>query len=101
MTNSPLLYILYFWPDTPISTTPCKSSSNSDVFMTSFVILDITHWEYFIILIKELTSGPIHIEHSVPTHSPKPKNPPRLTKFVLLPKTGGGGRAAAHACAEV
>lgn len=69
--------------------------------MTSFVILNITHWEYFIGLIKEFTSRPTHTKHSVPTHSPKPKNAPSLTKFVHTPKTRGGGRAAAHACAEV
>lgn len=69
--------------------------------MTSFVILNITHWKYFVILIKELTSRAIHMKHSVPTQSPKPKNPPHLTKFVFLPKTRGGGRAAAHASAEV
>lgn len=71
--------------------------------MTSFVILNITHWEYFITLIKELTSRPTHMKHSVPTHSPESKNPPppHLTKFVFTPKTRGGGRAAVHACAEV
>lgn len=69
--------------------------------MTSFVILNITHWEYFIALIKELTSRPTHMKHSVPTHSPESKNPPHLTKFVFTPKTRGGGRAAVHACAEV
>lgn len=60
--------------------------------MTSFVILNITHWEYFITLIKELTSRPTHMKHSVPTHSPESKNPPPPTSRNLcsLPKPGVG-----------
>lgn len=67
--------------------------------MTSFVVLNITHWEYFIILIKELTSEPTHIKHqSLHTASPKPGNPSHTMEVVLLPKTRG---ARVHTCAEV
>lgn len=90
MTNSPLLYILCLWPDTPITTTPSKSSRISNVFMTSFVILNITHWEYFIGLIKEFTSRPTHRNTQSLHTAPNLKMPLASRSLCTLPKPGVG-----------